>query len=139
MRTAAARDRIARQYASAYADVLGLGVPRLRHCRARGWPEPWAVTSTYLAFLAAFPDSHILRKHGAATAEEVRTRAVRLDAALLSADDPAALHGTLLEADRRLKAAGLNPGTSADLTVASHLATGLGSDARSIGDGSTAR
>jgi len=134
MRTAAARDRIAWQYANAYADVLELGVPRLRRCRARGWPEPWAVTSTYLAFLAAFPDSHILRKHGPAAAEEVRATAVRLDAALLAADDPAALHETLLEADRRLKAAGLNPGTSADLTVASHLATGLGSDARLIGD-----
>jgi triphosphoribosyl-dephospho-CoA synthase len=134
MRTAAARDRIARQYASGYADVLELGVPRLEQCRARGWPEPWAVTSTYLAFLAAFPDSHILRKHGPAMAEEVRAAAVGLDAALLAADDPASLHETLLEADRRLKAAGLNPGTSADLTVASHLATGLGIDARTIGD-----
>jgi triphosphoribosyl-dephospho-CoA synthase len=134
MRAAAARDRIAWQYANGFADILELGVARLRHGRARGWPEPWAVTSTYLAFLAAFPDSHILRKHGAAAAEEVRAAAVELDAALLAADDPAALHATLLSLDRRLKAAGLNPGTSADLTVATHLAAALDTRAATIGN-----
>lgn len=125
MRAAAARDRIARQYAHGFVDVLGLGVPRLVACRAAGWPEPWAVAAVYLAFLARFPDTHIHRKHGQAAAEAVRRRAAALDRRLLAAADPAELHEALLAFDRALKADGLNPGTSADLTVASHFAATL--------------
>jgi triphosphoribosyl-dephospho-CoA synthase len=68
-------------------------------------------------FLAAFPDSHVARKFGAAAAERVRAEAVALVAAGLQGDTAA-----LLAFDRRLKHAGINPGTTADLTVASLLA-----------------
>ena len=125
MRAAAARDRIARQYATGFADVLDLGVPRLLACRGRGWAEGWAVAATYLAFLASFPDTHVARKHGEAAAEAVRRRAAELEQHLMAGDDPEALLPKLLAFDEDLKRAALNPGTSADLTVASWFAESL--------------
>lgn len=125
MRTAAGRDLIARQYATGYADVFGIGVPQLRACRAAGWSEPWATSATYLAFLAAFPDTHVARKHGADRAAAVQQRAIGLHARLQAASDPALLHDPMLDFDRELKMGGINPGTSADLTVASHFAAAL--------------
>ncbi|MGH6942896.1 MAG: triphosphoribosyl-dephospho-CoA synthase, partial [Geminicoccaceae bacterium] len=125
MREAAARDRIAAQYASGFADVLDLGVVRLASLRQRGWPETWTVTGTYLGFLARFEDSHLVRKFGPKTARAVREKAAVLDRRLLESPMPAALEDDLLALDADLKASGLNPGTSADLTVASHFAASL--------------
>ena len=66
-------------------DVFELGVPRLLACRAAGWTEPWAVTATYLAFLAAFPDTHVVRKHGRRGARRSRRRRAGLDERMLAA------------------------------------------------------
>lgn len=126
MRAAATRDRIAAQYANGFADVFGVGVPRLAAARGAGWPEPWAVTATFMAFLAAFPDTHVERKHGARIAQALRERAVPLAATLLVSRDPAGQAPALLALDAELKDRGVNPGTSADLTVASHFAAALG-------------
>ncbi|MDI4664189.1 triphosphoribosyl-dephospho-CoA synthase [Xanthobacter autotrophicus] len=114
MAMAAGRDSISRQYVTGFEDIFSLGVPLLRAApldRAR-------VETAYLAFLAAFPDSHIARKFGIATAEAVRAQAqaVRDEVERL---DPATRQARLLAFDRDLKARGLNPGTNADLTVAS--------------------
>ena len=77
------------------------------------------------ALLASIPDSHVARKHGAAAAGALRQRARPLSRALWVATEPHRLTGELLALDRELKARGLNPGTTADLTVASHLALSL--------------
>src|SRR5262249_37943392 len=61
MMLARRRDRIAAQYASAYADVFRLGLPRLASARARWGEGSTAVSATYLAFLGRFPDSHVRR------------------------------------------------------------------------------
>ena len=90
-----------------------------------GGAGAWAATGAYLAFLAAFPDTHIARKYSDVIAEEVRRQAERHDDAFRSASDPASLLAELLAFDRALKDRNLNPGTSADLTVASLLATDL--------------
>jgi triphosphoribosyl-dephospho-CoA synthase len=132
MRAAAARDRIAHQYATGFADVLDVGVPRLLACRARGWGEGWAVAATYLAFLAGFADTHVARRHGEAAAEAVCRRAAELERHLMAGDDPEALLPALLAFDGDLKRAGLNPGTSADLTVASWFAESLQSAAKCL-------
>jgi len=116
MALAAERDRIARQYAEGYRDVYEIGVARLRDARRVKMSDEMAVTLTYMSFLAAFPDSHLLRKHGAAVAEEVRREAATLVARSEYGDT------ALLAFDGKLKRQGLNPGTSADLTVASLLA-----------------
>jgi triphosphoribosyl-dephospho-CoA synthase len=119
MSEAAGRDLIARQWLTDFADVFDGGMLELAAACAR-WRDPvWAVSATYLHFLAAFPDSHVLRRHGRDTAEDVRQQGISMQARLRTADEPAALLPDLLAMDARMKAAGINPGTSADLTVAS--------------------
>jgi triphosphoribosyl-dephospho-CoA synthase len=116
MAAAADRDRIARQYASAFEDVFLTGEDALASARSH---EPmWATVAVYLAFLSAFPDSHIVRKHGPAAAEKVRRRARELHERLQASENPAHLLPDLLAWDQTLKAQEINPGTSADLTVA---------------------
>ena len=124
---AAARDydRIACQYTTDYADIFETGVPRYR-AALRRWPaQSWATSLTYLEFLGRFPDSHIQRKFGVEEANRVSTAALPFAARLAAAADPAALTADLLAFDASLKAAGRNPGTSADLTVATLFATRL--------------
>ena len=125
MRAAAGRDRIAAQYATGFRDVLELGVPRLLAGRAAGWSEDRAVTAAYLAFLAAFPDTHVVRRHGAAVADDVVRRARTMERELEARGDGAETRAVLAQQDRELKAQEINPGTSADLTVASHFAASL--------------
>ena len=60
MRAAADRDRIARQYATGFEDVFDIGVAQAGACRAAGWSEAWATSAAFLAFLAAFPDTHVV-------------------------------------------------------------------------------
>jgi triphosphoribosyl-dephospho-CoA synthase len=112
------RDRISYQYVSTFEDIFGRGEPLLE--AALSWaPQPsWATLAVYLGFLSAFPDSHIVRKHGAEAAEEVRRNSLPFYTRLQSGENLADLLPDLLEWDRSLKVRGLNPGTSADLTVA---------------------
>jgi len=125
MAEAAGRDRIARQWVSGFADIFGPGMTAYAEGRAR-WPDRrWAALAVYLRFLAAFPDSHILRKHGPAAAERTRREAAPFEARLLAAADPAALLPELLAWDAALKGRGVNPGTSADLTVTTIFASRL--------------
>ena len=118
MAEAQQRDRIALQYASGFADVFDVGATRYRETLQR-WGRPaWAVTAVYLGFLARFCDSHIVRKHGEAVAFMVREEARAHEQALLMLQNPKVYQRHLLQFDADLKARGLNPGTSADLTVA---------------------
>ena len=64
MRAAADRDRIAWQYANGFADIFDLGLTTLGEARARSADAALGTLAVYAAFLAAFPDSHIARKHG---------------------------------------------------------------------------
>ncbi len=120
MAMAGERDLVARQYATGFADVFALGTPRLEAARRQGAAVDWATTLVFLDFLAGFPDSHIARKFGLDTARSVQRAAA--DLRLTLPDDPAAAFPALLAFDDDLKRRGLNPGTSADLTVASLLA-----------------
>jgi triphosphoribosyl-dephospho-CoA synthase len=118
MRTAADRDRIAWQYANGFADIFDLGLETLAGARKRSADATLATLSVYAALLAAFPDSHIVRKHGRAAAEAVRSEAALFETRLKSAEGREAAFELALEFDRALKRRELNPGTSADLTVA---------------------
>jgi triphosphoribosyl-dephospho-CoA synthase len=118
MADAADRDRVARQYATAFADIFDGGLPRLAAAAARKWPEEWIISAVYLGFLADFPDSHIVRKYGSAVAKTVQDSAIRFDVELQASWDPSRLADELLAWDTALKAKNINPGTSADLTVA---------------------
>lgn len=118
MAEAAGRDTIARQYATAYEDIFEHGLPVAIRALDR-WSSPdWAAAAVYLDYLSCLPDSHVERKFGARAAEALRERAEPYRAALLESDSPERLAGRLLSFDAALKEDGLNPGTSADLCVA---------------------
>ena len=125
MREAAGRDRIARQFASGYEDVFGVGIPAARRAVAQKVEAEQAVLEIYLAFLAGFPDSHIARKWGEPVAQAVCVEAEQWRNRLWDARGTAQAHAVLQDADARLKSRGINPGTSADLTVATWFALSL--------------
>ncbi|MCJ8144286.1 triphosphoribosyl-dephospho-CoA synthase [Ancylobacter sp. A5.8] len=120
MGEAAHRDRIAAQYVNGFEDVLTLGLPQLDGLSARAGTE-----AVYMAFLATFPDSHIARKFGVETAERVRTEAAGIAAGIDWSASEGQRHRVLDAFDLSLKDRGLNPGTSADLTVATLFAATL--------------
>ena len=125
MAEAAERDRIARQYVTAYDDVFSLGLPALETARQRHSDPRWSTLAVYLTFLAAAPDTHIARKFDPGVAEAVRREAVNWREALTATRDPEEISEGLLTWDRELKSGGINPGTSADLTVATLFASSL--------------
>ncbi|WP_175940708.1 triphosphoribosyl-dephospho-CoA synthase [Caballeronia sp. BCC1704] len=115
MTLAAHRDSIARQYANGFADVFGAGLDAARDA---GIANPRAaMLDAFLMFLSRWPDSHIVRKHGAATAQSVTRDAAVRRANWHATGRPS--HAPELDAwDAELKAQRINPGTSADLAVA---------------------
>jgi len=118
MREARQRDRIAAQYATNYHDVLKTGVPLARHLAQRWGPSEWVTVGVYVAFLARFADSHIARRHGNEVAHGVMLEAMELEQVLNATAEPGQARPRLEDFDRRLKSKGVNPGSSADLTVA---------------------
>lgn len=131
MALAAGRDSIARQYADGYAELFGLALPLLPggllplgEDGAAPAATAAAVQRVYLAWLASLPDSHIVRKHGEAVAQIVMRSAqawhVRAAAGEAVGADPA-----FAAWDEALKRQRVNPGTSADLSVAALFAAGL--------------
>ncbi|NGN41283.1 triphosphoribosyl-dephospho-CoA synthase [Mesorhizobium sp. CGMCC 1.15528] len=118
MREASARDSIARQYVTSYQDIFERGLPALEAATARGESAMWPTVFAYMEFLSTFPDSHVLRKHGAEIAEEVRQEAAIVRATIGRNGDREDRIRILAAFDGRLKQRGINPGTSADLTVA---------------------
>lgn len=125
MRLAAARDSVARQYSDSFSDVFDIAVP-LYHERLSLWDdEEWAALAVFLGLLIRYPDSHIERKFGAACARRVSQRMVATEALLSACTTPQKILGQLREADKEFKSRGINPGTTADLTVAAILAAKL--------------
>lgn len=129
MSLAASRDRIAQQYASSHADLFDIG--------RSAWPSGFvlgvhpageppdaatkaAVQRVFLGFLGVIPDSHIVRKHGEAVAHTVMSAAQGWTAHAAPAHDE-----RFARWDEQLKAQGINPGTSADLSVATLFLGGL--------------
>lgn len=129
MRLAAGRDRIAAQYAGGYAELFAIGLPAWAAAIGRGAGEAGAMLDVFVAWLATAPDSHIARKHGDAVAHRVTDEARRWR------DQVAVNPEALARWDEALKARGLNPGTSADLAVATAFAARcLQSHAKAAGD-----
>ena len=119
MALAAGRDTIARIYRDGYAPLLA-EARVLAAATAGDAPQAEvhaAVQALYLRLLARWPDSHIVRKHGEAVAQNVMAAA--------QAFEQRASRGELLAHDAgfhlwdaELKAQRINPGTTADLCVA---------------------
>ena len=117
MQQAADKDSIARQYTNNFADVFD-GVSFYQKALSQ-WQRPaWAATALYLHFLSSFLDSHIVRKQGETIAKLVQNEAIEHAAEFSKNFNPKNYQSALLNFDAALKKRGLNPGTSADLTVA---------------------
>lgn len=125
MRSVQSKDRIAFQYANIFTDILDFGVPQYRLAFDKWQNQAWATTALYLGFLARYLDTHIVRKYGQANAEIVMVEAREFEADYWAADNPKLMQKKLLDWDASLKSRNINPGTSADLTVATLLAIHL--------------
>ena len=121
MQSAVEYDRIAWQYANNFADIFNFGVPHYQVAFAKYRNQAWATTALYLGFLAREPDTHLVRKYGNAVASIVMQEAQQLEANYWATNNPKLVQQQLLNWDTSLKQRQLNPGTSADLTVASVL------------------
>ncbi len=121
------RDRVAYQYANDYKDIFEYGVPCYRQALSRYGDERWATLSVYASFLVSIPDSLIERKHGKRFTRMVASRMTLVNQQLqeFSPDKPEHLFSILKDVDAEFKAAGINPGTTADLTVTSVFAERL--------------
>jgi triphosphoribosyl-dephospho-CoA synthase len=129
MALAAQRDSIARQYANGFDDVFDVASPLMHPGFSLVDVDPDApvdpttaasVQRVFLSFLSRWPDSHIVRKHGGAVAHTVMSAAQAWQGHLRPDADPA-----FAAWDEALKAQRINPGTSADLSVAALLVAGL--------------
>ncbi len=123
MREAAPRDRIAYQYASNFDDIFVTGFASLEEAKEAEINPPLRAVNVYLSLLSRFPDTHIFRKFGADAAAAVQQEAREILPLFKAC--PHDCLTELLALDARLKARGLNPGTSADLTVATLFADRL--------------
>ena len=125
MQARADEDRIAYQYAHDYTDIFAFALPRLRQARAKWQHSEWPLAMVYLGLMARFPDSHVIRRHGARTAENLCRRVTPLSEMLWNAPQPAAHRPALNAFYSELESAGVQPRTSADLAVATLLAARL--------------
>jgi len=115
---AARRDSVAAEYASDYALTFGTGVPALREARSAGLPWDAAVIETFLALLAARPDTLIARKLGPDAAEAVSVRAAEIRRMGGARSESGRAELVRFDADLRDPQNSQNPGTTADLTAA---------------------
>lgn len=118
MGIAADRDMIARQYVTGFADIFSGGVSAWQTAIDRGEKSMWPTIFVYLHFLSSFPDSHVARKHGVGRAGELMKEAEIIRHRITDETNLSRREADLLAFDQRLKDSSINPGTSADLTVA---------------------
>jgi len=121
MQASADKDFIGQQYANGFLQVFDEGMPHFEAALLR-WGRPaWATTALYLYWLSQYQDSHIVRKYDTSIATTIQNEAHVHHKALEALDNPKHYLPQLLAFDQSLKSRGINPGTSADFTVATLL------------------
>jgi triphosphoribosyl-dephospho-CoA synthase len=125
MALAERRDRIAWQYVHGYSDIFDFSVPVYHTVLSRWGDDEWATVGLFAELLAWIPDSHIERKFGVRFTPRVADRMRLVSQALSVADHPEQTMELLRDIDSEFKSAGINPGTTADLTVTTLLAVKL--------------
>jgi triphosphoribosyl-dephospho-CoA synthase len=121
MRLASSRDRVALQYVTDYQDIFDFAVLIYYNSMNKWGNKGWAAVSVYADLLSRFPDSHIERKYGNQYNEMVASKMTLLGEKLSKAESPEHTLPLLYSMDQELKSRGVNPGTSADMTVATVL------------------
>ena len=110
------RDRIALQYVTDFKDIFDFSVLRYNGAFNCFFDPSWAAVSVYTALLSRYPDSHIERKYGCQYNNWVNQQMLAVDHALTHATR-LNLIDLLFKVDADFKSKGINPGTTADLTV----------------------
>ena len=118
MRLAAEHDQIAYEYISNYENIFSYNIEIYKDYIKRWSNNEWAATAVYLSQLSRQPDSLIARKKGLLKAQEISDMIAPLAHQVLAAADPSGFKHELLSLDGQLKTTGINPGTTADFTVA---------------------
>ncbi len=118
MKFAKNKDLISKQYYNGYKDIINTGIPTYKKFYKKWGKIEWALTAVYLNFLKKYNDSHIIRKNGIKTAKKVRNEAKNYYNLLKSNNKLTKIKKKLLFFDKKLKSKHINPGTMADLSVA---------------------
>ncbi len=121
MKIASGKDRIALQYLTGYKDIFNFAVLRYTEAFNRWGDRNWAAVAVYADMLSQFPDSHIERKYGDQYSERVAAKMAWLSEELSKTDNPSQIKPLLFCMDQELKLDGINPGTTADMIVATVL------------------
>ena len=125
MKIGSDRDRIALQYLTDYQDIFDFALPTYYNYINKWSFKSWSAVGVYIALLSRFPDSHIERKYGQHCSLGITEKMVAVNTRLEHTENPQTLIPLLLSLDKELKDQAINPGTTADLTVASLLAAFL--------------
>ena len=121
MEFAKEKDLIARQYCNGFEDIYKIGIPAYKIFYNKWGKVDWALTGVYLTFLKKFNDSHIVRNKGNKIATSIKKEAKKYYFFLKNNKSLTKIKKKLLVFDKKLKSNGINPGTTADLTVATLL------------------
>ena len=112
-------DRISYQYSHNFSDIFDFIIPKLEFLNQRYESLDISLSLLFIEILAKIPDSHISRKFGDKIAKKTSNNAYDLLKILDREYDPDYLAKALNNLDYEYKKKGINPGTTADLLVAS--------------------
>ena len=126
MRLAADRDGIAREYVTDFHATFELAAPALDAAQRDGLDWSDAIVETFLTLLAAYPDTHIVRRADADLAARVSTQArdALRAGGVRSPSGRAAIERMSMTLRGEHNRA--NPGTTADITAAAIFVSLLG-------------
>ena len=118
MRLASFRDRIALQFVTNYQDIFDFAMPIYYNANKKWCKQDWSALVVFVSLLCRFPDSHVERKYGSQYNGMIALKMTQLSDELSKVDRPELTLPLLHSIDSEFKSQGLNPGTMADLTVA---------------------
>ena len=119
MNHSASYDRISYQYSHDYSDIFDFIIPRLVFLNKKHNSLDISLSLMFIEILAKIPDSHISRKFDDKIAKKTSNNASDLLKILDREYSPDYLADRLNNLDYEYKKKGINPGTTADLLVAS--------------------
>jgi len=119
MNYSAGYDRISYQYCHDYSDIFDFIIPRIVFLNKKHNSLDISLSLMFMEILAKIPDSHISRKFDDKIAKKTSNNASDLLKILDREYSPDYLADRLNNLDYEYKKKGINPGTTADLLVAS--------------------
>lgn len=121
MAIAGDKDRIAKQFTDCFKDIFDFTVLEYNRAFVLSGDSSRAALTVFCEMLARFPDSHIERKYGKQYSEWIKTEMSSLANDLSDTLVFETVLPRLYKLDRTFKSKKINPGTTADLTVATVL------------------